>query len=113
MHEKILVIDDEPLILSSIEKALLKVGYEITAVSDMKDFLNAVASTKFDLIIMDLHMAGIRTSELTEEAKKHIPSVKFMTISGSAPAQDSRHFLPKPFKIDVLRDKVREILDEP
>ncbi|KAF0146497.1 MAG: response regulator receiver [Nitrospirae bacterium] len=113
MHEKILVIDDEPLVLLSIERALLKVGYEVVATSDMKNFLDAVASRKFDMIIMDLHMEGIRTNELAEEAKRHIPSVKFMTISGSVPAQDSRYFLQKPFKIDVLRERVREILDEP
>ena len=83
MHEKILVIDDEPLVLLSIERALLKVGYEVVATSDMKDFLDAVASRKFDMIIMGLHMAGIRTNELAEEARRHIPSVKFMTISGS------------------------------
>ncbi len=113
MHEKILIIDDEPLVLLSIERALLKVGYEVVAASDMKDFFDAVASRKFDMIIMDLHMPGIRTNELTEEARRHIPSVKFMIISGSVPAQNSRYFLQKPFQIDVLRKKVREILDEP
>lgn len=113
MQEKILVIDDEPLILSSIERALARAGYEIVTAMDMKGFRDALTSRKFDLIIMDLYMKDINTSELIKEAKRFLPSIKFLTISGSAPLQDSKHFLQKPFKIDELREKVREILDEP
>jgi len=113
MQEKILVIDDEPLILSSIERALVRVGYEVVAVADMKSFKDALSALKFDLIIMDLHMKDINTKDLAEEAKRMLPSVKFMTISGSVPSQSSKNFLQKPFKIDVLRERVREILNEP
>jgi len=113
MPEKILVIDDEPLILSSIERALSRVGYEVVTAADMKGFLGALTSRKFDLIIMDLHMKDIDTNELMKEAQKKAPDVKFLTVSGSTPAKNSKHFLQKPFKIDALREKVREILDEP
>ncbi len=113
MQEKILVIDDEPLILSSIERALVKVGYGVVTATDMKGFKNALTSQRFDLIIMDLHMKDTDTNELVREARRFMPSVKFLTISGSVPVQNSKHFLQKPFKIDVLREKVREILDEP
>lgn len=113
MSEKILVIDDEPLVLSSIERALLKVGYEVLATTEKEAFMNALISTRFNLIIMDLHMKGIKTDELVDEARKLKPPVKFLTISGSIPPRDSKYFLQKPFKIDVLRKKVREILDEP
>lgn len=88
-------------------------GYEVVTTLDVKGFHDALTSMKFDLIIMDLHMNSINTEELIKEAKKSIPSIKFLTISGSAPAPSSKHFLQKPFKIDALREKVREILNEP
>ncbi|MBI4690258.1 MAG: response regulator [Nitrospirae bacterium] len=114
MQERILVIDDEPLILSSIEKALSRVGYEIVTTMDLNGFCTSLTCRKFDLIIMDLHMKGINTNELIIEAQRTLPSVKFLTISGSTTqAKNSKYFLQKPFKIDSLRQKVREILDEP
>ena len=113
MGERILVIDDEALILSSIERALSKVGYEITAVKELEDFRNAIISGNFALIITDLHMEGINTDRLILEAKSRIPEIKVLTISGSVGAEDSKYFLQKPFRISSLREKVREILNEP
>ena len=113
MSEKIIVIDDEPLILSSIERALSKIGYEVTATGSLEEFQKAIRSVKFDLVIMDLHMEGVNTGDLAAEAKRIMPSARFLTISGSVPAVDSDHFLQKPFRIDALRERVREILNEP
>lgn len=110
--EKILIIDDEPLVLSSIEKALLKVGYPVTAVSNSESFRNAVTANDFELLIMDVHIKGVDTNELIRMAKAVLPKAKLLTISGSVPSQDSRYFLQKPFRINELRKKVREILDE-
>ncbi len=113
MNEKILIIDDEPLILVSIERALAKVGYEVSTAMDKKSFSDALKDHKFNLIIMDVHLKGIGVDELVDEAKKAVPNAKILTISGSITPPDSKYFLQKPFKIDVLREKVREILDEP
>lgn len=113
MHEKILVIDDESLILSSIQRALDKIGYEIVTTIDMQGFHNALAAKKFDMVIMDLHMKGINAEELIQEAKKFVPAIKFLAISGSTQPENTKNFLQKPFKIDELRERVRKILDEP
>jgi len=113
MLDKILIIDDEPLILSTIEKALKKTGYDVTAVKDIKGFRDALKTQRFNLLIMDLHMEGINTNDLIKEARENTPAIKFLTLSGSSPVSCSKHFLSKPFKIDALRERVREILDEP
>jgi DNA-binding response OmpR family regulator len=93
MKEKILVIDDEPLILTTIDRALSKKGYEVIITSDADSFFEALDNSKADLLIMDLHLGGV------------------LIISGGVPAYETGHFLEKPFKIDELRQKVREILD--
>jgi DNA-binding response OmpR family regulator len=113
MQDKILIIDDEPLILSTIEKALRKIGYDVTTVKDIKSFRDALETQRFSLLIMDLHMDGINANDLIKEAQGNIPAIKFLTISGSTSVKNSKHFLSKPFRIDALRERVREILDEP
>jgi|Deesub1362A_J573_1020465.scaffolds.fasta_scaffold00004_298 DNA-binding response OmpR family regulator len=111
MSEKVLVIDDEPLILMTIEKALSKVGYEVKTTSDADDFLKILSAEGADLIIMDLHLGGVDTDALREKVKALSPHSKTLIISGFTQESNEIYFLQKPFKIDELRDKVRKILD--
>ncbi len=111
MAEKILAIDDEPLILTTIERALSKTGYEVTTTSNTEDFMNSLPGG-FDLLIVDLHLGGINTDEFLKRVRDIVPAAKMLIISGSVPGLQGRYFLQKPFKIEELRGKVREILDE-
>jgi DNA-binding response OmpR family regulator len=112
MNEKILVIDDEPLILTTIERALTKKGYQVIITSDADSFFEALDTSKADLLIMDLHLGGGLTADAMMEEIRYIsPESKVLIISGGVPEYETGHFLEKPFKIDELRQKVREILD--
>lgn len=113
MNEKILVIDDEPLVLSTIKKALDRVGYSVTTTSDIDIFFEILSKEKAPLLIMDLHLGGIKAEDLLRKAKEISPDSRTLLISGSVAGLPERHFLPKPFKIEDLRLKVREILDGP
>jgi DNA-binding response OmpR family regulator len=111
MHEKILVIDDEPLILMTIERALGKLGYDLTTTSDPDSFLRALSGGGADLLIMDLQLGGENSSSLVEKAVEVSPKSKVLIISGSIAGLPDRQFLQKPFRIEDLRRRVREILD--
>jgi DNA-binding response OmpR family regulator len=112
VNEKILVIDDEPLILKTIERTLSKKGYDVITTSDADTFFNELKKSKADLLIMDLHLGGYTADSLMDEIEKISPESKILIISGGVPEYAASYFLEKPFKIDELRDKVREILDE-
>ncbi|GAB4388504.1 MAG: hypothetical protein Kow0025_08210 [Thermodesulfovibrionales bacterium] len=114
MGEKILVLDDEPLVLSTVQRALGKVGYQVTATGDPAVFLDALSAGDSPLLIMDLHVEGADVRALAEEAMRLSPRSKILFISGSVPegAEDG-HFLEKPFRIEELRQKVRGLLDAP
>lgn len=112
MKEKILIMDDEPLVLASIERALKRVGYKITAVSDRTGFSDALAGDTFDLTILDLHFPDISVETLASEAKGTNPGMRFLYISGSENTSGNLNFLQKPFRIDDLRGLVRKLLDE-
>lgn len=110
MCEKILVVDDEPLVLMTIERALSKVGYEVRVAEDAGGFLDALRAEGAPLLIMDLHLGGTDMEALVEEAMRICPGSEILFVSGSVPEHPG-NFLEKPFRIDDLRQKVRAILN--
>ncbi len=112
MNKKILVVDDEPLVLSTIDRALSKAGYEVTAVKDGDSCLQALSLNSFGLIIMDLHIPGSSTAELAESARSRCPGAKFLFISGGQAPENTTPYIQKPFRIDEMRELVRSILSD-
>jgi len=112
MNERVLVVDDEPLILSTIDRALGKSGYIVKTTSSADEFLGALSSGTFDLLIMDLHLGGVRPDVLFEKAKGLAPGAQVLVISGSVDGLSGKCFLQKPFRVDELRQKVRALLDK-
>jgi len=60
---KLLLVDDEPLILRSLQKTLLRAGYEVDTASNCTDGLQTFeaaqgADAPFDLAVLDLNMPG-------------------------------------------------------
>jgi two-component system, cell cycle sensor histidine kinase and response regulator CckA len=113
MPEKILVIDDEPLILTAVERALTRTGYVISTARDRQGLVTALGNAPFDLLITDIHMKEESVETIVEEVKKTSPSVRVIFMSGAGNKDNYRNFIEKPFKISDLREKVRVILHEP
>lgn len=113
MTQKIIVIDDEPLILMTLEKALARVGYDVTATSSPEEFIKSVESKSVDLLIVDLHIKGCDTEALITKARELSPDVKLLIVSGSILDIPPGNYLQKPFQISELRVKVQELLDGP
>jgi len=108
---KILVVDDEPLVLSTIERALSKSGYIVVPTSNAEDFFSALSKDRYDLLIIDMHVGFISPDVFVKKAKELAPDSKILTISGSYPSVvEGESFLQKPFKIDDLREKVRALI---
>lgn len=110
MSGKILVIDDEPLILTTMEKALGRVGYQVKTTSKPGEFITFLTGEGADLLIVDLHLGSIDTEALIAKAQGIAPEAKLLIITGSMDTSQWEHSLEKPFKIEELRSKVRELL---
>lgn len=116
MKRKILVVDDEPLILKTIERALIKVGYDVQCTQDMDSFMLILGemSRPPDLMILDMNLGKINTEHMIEQVRELAPDSRILFISGSFPEIfEDRDFLEKPFRIDELRLKIKEMLGEP
>ena len=70
MAKKILVVDDEPGILSMVESTLTRQGYKVTTSADGKDGLDKIYANKFDIVILDIMMPYLDGFEVLQAMKR-------------------------------------------
>src|SRR3989338_714931 len=123
MIPKILIIDDDELVVKSLKNLLKRKGYEIDCANNAIEAVSLVAVKDFDLIISDIRMPGENGIIAVEKIKKifnekrHISG--FMFISGYAEEDTPAHairlgvdkFLYKPFDNEKLLRDIQEELE--
>jgi two-component system, OmpR family, response regulator VicR len=117
--KKILVAEDNKLILETIAHSLSREGYEIIKALDGKECLKILETTEVDLLITDLYMPYVNGHEvisiLRDERKKTIP----ILVLSAGGAEDivckafdlgADDFMVKPFSLVELNVRVRKLL---
>lgn len=120
--ERILVVDDEPLLVKINEKRLGQKGYQVTGVTGSRKALEMFRSRpdSFDLLITDQTMPRLKGVELAEEVLKIKPSMLIILCTGhsetfikeEALAIGIKKYVFKPVHNDELLVAVREVLSE-
>ena len=87
MASKILLIDDDTLVLHSLEKLFQMEGYNVIAVENGKAALEKIKDENFDLVVADIRMPefnGIETVKKIREAQKNkaLPELPVIFITG-------------------------------
>ncbi len=113
ISRKILVVDDEALILTAVQRALMKVGYRVFSATNMTELGTVLCEAPFDLLITDIHLVEETVEGVIQRVREGSPSVRVLLMSGTIHTDRSHHFIEKPFSISGLRQTVRDILDEP
>ena len=111
MNDKILVLDDEPLILKTIERALVKTGYSVRVAPEGEEFMRILEEDRPDLLLMDINIEGGSSEELCDRIGAMAPEIRVIFMSGLIPDREGIFFLEKPFTIDDLRTIIRDVLD--
>ena len=89
MTARILVIDDEPAIRTSLTKFLRdRKGHQVDAAADGAEGWGRLASAEYDLVLTDLVMPGLHGLELIGRAKAERPEVPIIVLSGRAVFRD-------------------------
>jgi signal transduction histidine kinase/CheY-like chemotaxis protein len=120
--KKILLVDDEHILLEMIREGLKRHGYEITSANDGETALRELQTRNFDAICTDLKMPGLNGRQLYEWVRASRPDsarrVIFMTgdvINESLQMfldQEQLACLHKPFSVADLRQAIKHILAE-
>jgi two-component system cell cycle sensor histidine kinase/response regulator CckA len=116
----VLLVEDEDAVRVFGSRALRNKGYRVLEANDGEDALDVIngEGTGIDLIITDVVMPGMDGHTLVRLIREEIPGIKVILMSGYAEdaipggiGQDaSVHFLPKPFSLQDLAGKVKEVM---
>ncbi|GAB5045978.1 response regulator [Thermodesulfovibrio sp. TK110] len=120
--EKILVMDDSPLVRKLAEVSLQEAGYEVYTASDGEEGLKIAEEIKPDLILVDFIMPKMTGSQVCKlirenETLKDIPII-LITGKGETVGQTFIEkygildYFIKPFKSEELVDKINEVLSK-
>lgn len=121
-NEKVLVVDDDPMILHFVTTSLQRAGFRVQAVSNAEDALQAykgAAGESFGLVLADVLMPDVNGIDLAKRLLAHDTGVRLLFMSGQVPAEIMQQafgperfdFLPKPFRPEGLVRAVRAALD--
>jgi two-component system, cell cycle sensor histidine kinase and response regulator CckA len=120
-RERILVVEDEPMVRDIIARSLREHGYEVLQAADGREALE-LAGRQIrppSLVIADVVMPGMSGGQLAARLAERWPAVPVLFTSGYTGMdavsrgllEEGREFIAKPLDPDTLAQRVRQILD--
>ncbi|WP_319409654.1 response regulator [uncultured Desulfosarcina sp.] len=110
---KVLVIDDEQMILSLVEQALLRMNYSVETAENGRKGIDKFDAGRYDLVITDICMPetdGNRVVDHIRHSSRHRTPV--IGMSGTPWKLVNHMFdqvLPKPFQLDCLMETAKKL----
>ena len=117
MARKILVVDDEKLIVKGIRFALEQDGYEVTCAYDGEEALQYAKETEFDVILLDLMLPKVSGLDVCQQIRE-FSNVPIMMLTAKGEDIDkilgleygADDYMTKPFNVLVLKARIKAIL---
>jgi len=112
--KSILIVDDQPLVLQTLEMLLAFDGHRVETASDGESALKQFALQDFDIVFTDQVMPKMSGGVLATTIKKQSPQQIVVMVTGSAEPQEKSEqayidfTLQKPFHLDELREIVQK-----
>jgi len=115
---RILLVDDEPLVLEMFEQFLEHHGYTVTSASSSLLARQQLSTNFFDLVLTDLRLDGFDGFQVIELARQINPQVGAIIVTGAPQDGDreraeklSAAYLSKPVMMDELLSSVKVLLN--
>lgn len=107
---KVLVVDDEAVVVNSIRKILERRGFIVEGVFNGKDALQKVQTNDYNLVLLDMKLGNENGLDLIEKIKKVSPESKIIVVTGFASIESAiqsirkgaNDYLAKPFTPEEL-----------
>jgi DNA-binding NtrC family response regulator len=120
MTVRILIVDDEPGLRRTLERALTSQGYDVVSVADPNSAYQMLAETVFDLVLLDLRLPQIGGDTLYLAMIRQWPRLRDRVIlmsgdpwseqMGWPPELVRCPVLAKPFSLETLSKTVAAVL---
>ena len=117
MAKKVLVVDDEKLIVKGIRFAVEQDGYEVTCAYDGEEALQYAKETEFDIVLLDLMLPKISGLDVCQQIREfsNVPII-MLTAKGEdidkilGLEYGADDYMTKPFNVLVLKARIKAIL---
>ncbi len=117
-EKQILIVDDNLSIRRLIAEFLELEGYGIDTAGDGAEAFKKTMINSYDLIIMDIQMPKMNGMDAMRAVRINLPAIPVIIISGTrdrAVIQQAREcgadaYISKPFSVDDLVERVKEVL---
>lgn len=119
---KVLVVDDEPNIVLSIEFLMEQAGFDVISALDGEQALECVAANEPDVVLLDISLPGISGFDVLEALRSHTATVQLPVIMLTAHGREAERekgfalganaYITKPFSTQALVEKVQTLLGE-
>jgi two-component system response regulator MprA len=118
MAKRILLVDDEPAVLSGLRRALTLEDYEVALAENGETALEVAAARRIDLVVLDLMLPGLSGFTVCRKLRATAPSLPILMLTARDTVPDrvagldsgADDYLVKPFAIDELLARVRALL---
>lgn len=115
----ILLVEDDPNIVTGLQKVLRTQGYDITAIVRGDEGLKRATDESFDLIITDLKLPGLDGLELVKQLHHKKPKLPIILITAHGSTETAIEatkwgafdYVPKPFDVEELLDLVGKAIE--
>jgi two-component system nitrogen regulation response regulator GlnG len=119
MMGMVLVVDDEPDLVTTLERLLQGLGHTCLHAHTAPDAIARIDREGPDLVVTDLRLPGTGGLAVARHARRHIPPIPVILITGydSAQARTAAResgvdaYLSKPFSNAAFLDAVQRVLD--
>jgi len=109
---KVLVVDDEPVVVNSIRKTLARRAYKVEEAFSGKEALSMIAKGTYDLVLLDMRLPDANGLELISDIRKRKPSLRVVIVTGYASIDTAveaiklgaSDYVAKPFTPNELYD---------
>ena len=116
MAERMLIIDDEEVVLESCRKIFTAEGFDVVTTASPQEGLRLASDSSFDVILCDWKMPGFDGMDVVEEVDRRSPDSTVVMISGypsvgratEAMKRGAMDYVSKPFTPDEIIDVVNK-----
>ncbi len=121
MNDRILLVDDEPNVLSALKRALFDEPLEIVSVTSAEEALVTMKNQQFKVVVSDERMLGMQGSEFLAQVKiEHPHTIRIMltghaTVAAAMKAVNEGEiyrFFSKPWDDDNLKFAIRSAIEK-
>jgi len=115
--KKILILDDEPIVVERFGPTLRRAGFDVVTCTSSAEALQYLRMESFDILVTDLKMSGADGMDVMKTAQRQHPHIKVVVITGfatqktydDAMAMGAIAFMAKPFKMSQLKNIILSI----